>query len=278
MNDLQTGIVKKINILHNEIRGDLKKTFDKAIRIGGLLADQKESLEHGQFTTWVESNLDFDIRTAQRYMKVHNNREQLKSDSVSFLTEGYKQLEKPTEKSKEELLNEAQEFEKKRKDLMIKFQTIDFPTKKYGLIYMNPPWGKIESEIILDLDIKKISDKNCILYIWFLPDEDILPIFMRIDEAWGLKYRSSAVWDLVKPYKENAWLKIRHMLLLIYKKGSGCPLDANRTKSIQHIESDDPNKKPERFREILEKQFPERTKLMIFSDKKYVGWDVWNPF
>jgi hypothetical protein len=55
------------------------------MRIGELLTEQKESLGHGEFTAWVKENLPFTVRTAQNYMRIWNERETLKSETVLLL-------------------------------------------------------------------------------------------------------------------------------------------------------------------------------------------------
>ena len=47
----ETSKVQEITQLHNEIGGYLKMSLEKAIRIGQLLTEQKDSMEHGGFTT-----------------------------------------------------------------------------------------------------------------------------------------------------------------------------------------------------------------------------------
>jgi len=87
--------ITEINNLHSEIGGYLKMTLDKAIRVGELLQEVKEGLKHGAWLPWVEENLSFDLRSAQRYMKVAANKAVLESDSVSYLTEAYNLIEAP---------------------------------------------------------------------------------------------------------------------------------------------------------------------------------------
>ena len=48
--------------------------MEKAIELGGLLAEQKETLSHGEFTPWIEANLPFTDRTARNYMRLHDGR------------------------------------------------------------------------------------------------------------------------------------------------------------------------------------------------------------
>lgn len=87
--------IQEITALHNEIGGYLKMTLEKAIQIGELLMEQKDSMEHGEFTAWVNANLPFTDRTARNYMRLYKERDKLKTETVSDLTEGYRLLTAP---------------------------------------------------------------------------------------------------------------------------------------------------------------------------------------
>jgi hypothetical protein len=117
MNDIQATKVTRLRQLHGEIVGAVRLALDKAIEAGGILQKVKESLPHGEFTAWVEANAGFNIRTAQRYMKIHGNRDRLKNESVSLLTDAYKMLTAPKEErlsdeEREELAYREGVFEK----------------------------------------------------------------------------------------------------------------------------------------------------------------------
>jgi hypothetical protein len=108
-------IINEIVSLHNEISGLLKMSLKKAIRIGELLSEQKASLKHGEFIPWIKANLPFTERTAQNYMRLYQHRDQLKNETVSYLTEGYKLLQEPPEPSKQKsLLEQLQDLAVKR--------------------------------------------------------------------------------------------------------------------------------------------------------------------
>jgi len=100
MNELQTIQADRLKQLHGEIMGAARMVMDKAIEAGGILQEVKASLPHGEFTEWVEQNAGFNIRTAQRYMKIYENRDVLKNDSVSLLTDAHKMLTAPMEQNK----------------------------------------------------------------------------------------------------------------------------------------------------------------------------------
>lgn len=88
-----TKFVNEIESLHGEIESALKVCLDKAIRIGLLLTEAKESLQHGEFGAWVDENLSFSMRTAQRYMKVYQRRNEL--EGCDTVTDAYRMIEAP---------------------------------------------------------------------------------------------------------------------------------------------------------------------------------------
>lgn len=100
---LGDSAVEEITVLHNQIGNHIMQTFTKVIRIGELLTIQKNTLPHGQFTKWIEKNLPFTDRTARNYMRVYQERDRLKSETVSDLTGAYRLLtdSKKTLKSEE---------------------------------------------------------------------------------------------------------------------------------------------------------------------------------
>jgi hypothetical protein len=95
MNQLEKTRTQRIVTLHNEIVGYLKTSLEKAIEIGGLLTEHKETLAHGEFTPWINTNLPFTDRTAQNYMRLYRERDRLKTESVSDLKSAYKLLALP---------------------------------------------------------------------------------------------------------------------------------------------------------------------------------------
>lgn len=51
---------QEIKRLHQEIYGELRTSLQKAIRIGELLTEQKDELQHGEWEDWVSpARFDF---------------------------------------------------------------------------------------------------------------------------------------------------------------------------------------------------------------------------
>jgi len=92
---IRDGIVSEINTLHSKNVGAAKSTIGRAIRIGQLLTKKKSTLKHGEWMPWLEKNIDFDDRTARRYINCFENKERLKLDSVSNLADAYRLLTEP---------------------------------------------------------------------------------------------------------------------------------------------------------------------------------------
>jgi hypothetical protein len=68
------GLADQINLLHAEMTGHMTMAVKKAIEIGRLLTERKAELAHGEWISWVESNLTFNDSQARKYMRVYRNR------------------------------------------------------------------------------------------------------------------------------------------------------------------------------------------------------------
>ena len=80
---------ERIKKLHNSIVGILVQGLKDAVKIGGLLFEQKEIIPKNEFTQWVKENLPFSIRTAQRYMMLYYYRNSLAKNKVKTITDAY---------------------------------------------------------------------------------------------------------------------------------------------------------------------------------------------
>lgn len=98
MNALSKRRIDEIRKVHAQIAFSAKKTIELVIRLGAMLAEAKETLNHGEFVPWVEQNLPFSMMTAQRYMRMFHEYAKryqakyvtvthLKNNTVLFLDE-----------------------------------------------------------------------------------------------------------------------------------------------------------------------------------------------
>lgn len=105
--------VAEIKLLHAELLTAAKTTLEKAIRIGELLTQERDRLRHGEWLSWVRVNLPFTDRTARNYLQVFEQRDRLKLESVSDLSDAYRLLcpVKPADFSSEEKRNPRRNVE-----------------------------------------------------------------------------------------------------------------------------------------------------------------------
>jgi len=101
--------IKAINELHDNFNSLAKQTLNIALEIGSRLEHEKNNLPHGQFTNWINENLNFTPRTARNYLNLHNNRAKLQG--VTNLNDAYKIL-KPKTETVSDLPDDISECEK----------------------------------------------------------------------------------------------------------------------------------------------------------------------
>ena len=100
MNVICLQTAARIRTLHAGAQTHALAAVAHAIEAGGLLAEAKATLAHGEFQNWVTAECGLNPRTAQRYMRAHAHRDALphglglraalehvadKSDTVSHL-------------------------------------------------------------------------------------------------------------------------------------------------------------------------------------------------
>ncbi|OHD67209.1 MAG: hypothetical protein A2W19_11770 [Spirochaetes bacterium RBG_16_49_21] len=100
MNEITPSTILRLTEIHSQILGAVKTTLYLAIEAGQILTGAKDSLSHGEFIPWVKKNCPFSERTARRYMTCYERREELKTATVSDLTEAYRLLEAPKKSEK----------------------------------------------------------------------------------------------------------------------------------------------------------------------------------
>ncbi len=83
--DLTAEIIKK----HIELQHHQLGSLELAISIGEMLNQTKEESKHGQFTIWVQANLPFSIRTAQKYMSIFAKKDLFHKLSADELNRAY---------------------------------------------------------------------------------------------------------------------------------------------------------------------------------------------
>jgi len=89
------NVETEIRNLHLGIQNKIAGAMKNAIEIGSHLSKKKGELPHGQFSEWVEkSNLGFEIRQAQKYMRAYENKDRILAVSNTNSEFAFGNLEK----------------------------------------------------------------------------------------------------------------------------------------------------------------------------------------
>jgi len=162
------------------------------------------------------------------------------------------------------------------------------PEGKFSIIYADPPWEyefsnsnmrDIENHYpTLELEkikaIKVPADDNAMLFLWTPAPK--LEEALEVVKAWGFYHRTNIVWVKDK-IGTGYYSRGKHELLLIGIKGEGIgtPLPENRPESVIFAERTEHSKKPDIFYEIIEKMYPNHSKIELFARNKREGWEAW---
>jgi N6-adenosine-specific RNA methylase IME4 len=169
---------------------------------------------------------------------------------------------------------------------------IPFPDKKYSIIYADPPWKydfssthnrDIENQYptmeLKDIcELKVSSEDNSVLFLWATAPK--LLDALDVMKSWGFQYRTHFIWDK-QIIGCGWWNRGQHELLLIGTKGKFSPPENSlRIPSILSCHRAEHSDKPDQFRELIDKWYPDKTKLeMFYREKKPLfpdqNWDVW---
>jgi N6-adenosine-specific RNA methylase IME4 len=201
---------------------------------------------------------------------------------------------KKSELTTTSMVKVAIEFKKQQRENEMKDVVIEKTDKKYRIFYADPPWKYNEVQHanegnfhmkplgihypslsiteLCDLPIKDLSEENAVLFLWVTSPllEECFPLI----KAWGFKYKTSMVWDKVKHNVGN-YVSVRHELLLICTKGSCTPDIKKLDDSVYSEERTEHSKKPEYFRNFIDKIYPKGDRIELFAREQWEGWDVW---
>ena len=172
---------------------------------------------------------------------------------------------------------------------------MDFPTKRYKVIYADPPWryqdrtppqGGAEShyltmkiEDICQLPIADISENDSVLFLW--ATYPLIPEALRVLQAWGFSYKSVA-FTWVKQNKSGngfffglgRWTRGNPEICLLGVKGKPKRISksvANLTISPLTRHSQKPNIIREKIVELI----GDCSRIELFARQKAQGWDSW---
>ena len=169
--------------------------------------------------------------------------------------------------------------------------------KKYNVIYADPPWHyhtwkngmgtaekhyktmKIEEIVALKDTIQRISEKNCILFLWVT-----FPCLLegiRTIKEWGFKYKTCG-FTWVKRNKVSDtwffglghWTRANAEICLIAGKGR-IKRVSNKVSQIIDTHIEEHSKKPAIVREKIVELVGDLPRIELFARQTTEGWDCW---
>lgn len=169
--------------------------------------------------------------------------------------------------------------------------------KKYKVIYADPPWTyknwrtgngtaskhyntmKIEEIIAMKDTIQKISDENCVLFLWVT--FPCLLEGLRTLHEWGFKYKTCG-FTWVKRNKVSDtwffglghWTRANAELCLIATKGT-IKRVSNKVSQVVDTHIEEHSKKPAIVRDRIVELIGDYPRIELFARQTADGWDCW---
>ena len=174
---------------------------------------------------------------------------------------------------------------------------IEFPDKKYNIIYADPPWaiqtiaqipsGRPNSRPyramrmvdIFKLPVGNISEENTILFLW--ATAPLLPEALYTINCWGFEYKTVG-FTWVKKNKVSdswffgmgGWTRSNPEYCLLATKGDP-KREAKNILSVIDSRIEQHSKKPDIVRERIVELCGDLPRIELFAREKADGWDVW---
>jgi len=185
---------------------------------------------------------------------------------------------------------------------------IDFPDKRYDIIYADPPWhfsrgmksGKNDEPWIdtpdkhyptmsiselCDLPVESIASENCLLFMWIV--STFLPDTIDVGKSWGFEYKSVAfIWHKDAQPLAGYYTMAQCEQCFVFKRGKiPEPRGARNIHQLLYepefvrIRRGKHSQKPIQIRERITKMFPNQSKIELFARINWTdqgkGWDFW---
>ena len=129
----------------------------------------------------------------------------------------------------------------------------------------------MELKDILALEIP--AARHSVLYLWTTAPK--LKDGLQVLDAWGFKYRTSAVWDKGRTGL-GYWFRGQHEHLLVGVRGTFSPPPPKlRTSSMINEPRGRHSEKPAAVRDLITGWFPDARRLEMFARAVTPGWDAW---
>jgi len=183
-------------------------------------------------------------------------------------------------------------------------------TKKYQIIYADPPWRftglgakgirsarmredkpELHRSLLLEekyptmydneikrLPIEGLADKNCVLFLW--TTDAHLPLALEVMRAWGFKYATIAfVWNKKEKSGKQVcyygyWTMKGTELCLLGRRGKVRPVGHNVRQLVEAIRYNH-SQKPDEIRDRIVRLCGDLPRIELFARQKVDGWDCW---
>jgi N6-adenosine-specific RNA methylase IME4 len=173
--------------------------------------------------------------------------------------------------------------------------------KKYQVIYADPPWSynlfsgvgqeKTKSRTasshyevmryveIMDLPIKELVDKDCVLFLW--ATYPMLPEAIKLISAWGFAYKTVAFTCVKKNKKADSWFwgmgtwtRANPEICLLATRGNPQRV-SKAVHSVLDSRIREHSQKPDETRDRIVALMGDVPRIELFAREKTPGWDVW---
>jgi N6-adenosine-specific RNA methylase IME4 len=168
---------------------------------------------------------------------------------------------------------------------------IDFPNKKYNIIYADPPWKYKESwgngqvnyktlttEDIKNLPVKDITEDQAHLYLWVT--NPFINEGLQICKSWGFEYKTLITW--IKTYKDGTpemgmgyYFRgcTEHMIFGVKGK---MKINNKITRNMFYaVNSRNHSQKPSCVKDMIVNCSGDLSRIELFAREETDGWDCW---
>lgn len=177
---------------------------------------------------------------------------------------------------------------------------MNLPSKKYSIIYADPPWqykrkhknaslyvnnqyDLMSHRELLDLPVQEIAEKDCLLFMW--ATSPLLNEAIPVGEAWGFQYSTVAfVWHKMNSVA-GSYTMSNCEICLVFRTGKiPSPRGARNIQQYVQGRTGKHSRKPNEVRDRITQMFPTQSKIELFARRQSTnmfgenpqdGWDTW---
>lgn len=169
-------------------------------------------------------------------------------------------------------------------------------TKKYEIIYTDPPWQYASSDTlaetsllnkddnyhyptmpldkIKEIDVPSLCADDCLMFMWVV--NPMLDDGIELLKHWGFNFATVGfVWYKQKTNPGYYTMSSIEMVIIGKRGRIPTPRGSRKVKQFVAQTRGEHSVKPSKIRSNIEEMFPTQTKLEMFARFAAPGWDVW---